>query len=322
MKEKIIIDTDPGIDDAMAIFLAFQLKQLDVIGLTTVFGNVPVEMSTRNAIILTDLAEKTIPVCEGAAKPLSDQQPAFAHFVHGDNGLGDVSLNEPSRSADPRSAAEFICQMAREYPGEVTLVAVGPLTNVALALKLDPELPKLLKKVVIMGGAARVRGNVSPVAEANIWNDPHAAADTFAAEYAKPLVMMGLDVTYTVSYNGEFGENLAKNNPVLGGFIQQVARFYSKFYSEVFQTHHEPICYFHDAMAIAQITHPELFEFQSGHMRVATDELCYGQTAFEQNDNPSKHPLWQDQPLVEVAMKVDGDALRQLFLDTYQQGLS
>lgn len=319
MKEKIIIDTDPGIDDAMAIFLAFQLEQLEVLGLTTVFGNVPVEMSTRNAIILTDLAGQNIPVCQGAAKPLSGKQPAFAHFVHGDNGLGNVPLSEPSRSADTRSAAEFICEMARKYPGEVTLVPIGPLTNVAEAIKLDPELPKLLKKVVIMGGAARVRGNVSPVAEANIWNDPHAAADTFAAHYANPLVMMGLDVTYEVSFNAEFGEQLAKNNPVLGGFIQKVAEFYSKFYSEVFQHNPEPICYFHDAMAIAQITHPQLFSYQAGHMRVATDELCYGQTAFEQDDNPSKHELWKNEPLIDVAMEVQGDALRKLFLETYQQ---
>jgi len=318
MREKIIIDTDPGIDDAMAIFLAFQLQQLDVIGLTTVFGNVPVDMSTRNALILTDLAQQTIPVCQGAAKPLSGKQPTFAHFVHGDNGLGDVSLAEPSRRADPRSAAEFICEMAHKYPGEITLVPIGPLTNVAEAIKMDPTLPKRLKKVVIMGGAARVRGNVSPVAEANIWNDPHAAADTFAAEYANPLVMMGLDVTYEVSFNAAFGAQLAQQNPILGGFIQQVAQFYSKFYSEVFQYNSESICYFHDAMAIAQITHPHLFQYQAGHMRVATDELCYGQTAFEQHDNPNKHALWQHQPLIEVAMEVDGKALRNLFLNTFQ----
>ena len=318
MKEKIIIDTDPGIDDAMAIFFASQSPKLDLIGLTTVFGNVPVEMSTDNAIRLCDILKKDIPVCQGAAKPYGgDVEPQFAHFVHGDNGLGNIELPAPSREADSRSAAEFIVEMAKKHPGEVTLVAVGPLTNVAHALDLEPELPKLLKRVVVMGGAAKVRGNVSPVAEANIWNDPYGAEVVFATEYANPLVLIGLDVTYAVSFNVEFNDKLESVNPTIGSFMNKAAKFYTKFYSEVFQNSEEKVCYFHDALAIAHIIEPDIFQYQDGHLRVSKDELCYGQTSFEEADNPMPNPAWASQPIISAALEVNGDKVRDLIHQAY-----
>ena len=315
MSEKIIIDTDPGIDDAMAIFLAFQAPELEVIGLTTIFGNVSVNMATDNAISLCDMADQHIPVAKGIAMPWVGPESSYAHFVHGDNGMGNVPIPAPSRDADPRSAAQFIIDSAKQYPGEVTLVAVGPLGNLAMALRLEPELPKLLKRVVIMGGAARTRGNVSPVAEANIWNDPYGAEIAFNAGWN--LTMIGLDVTYSVSYDQAFLSKLAELNPKLGAYIKDIAQYYVKFYSEQYQDVAVPVCYFHDAMAIAQVIDPSLFEYQTGHIRVATDALNYGQTSFANKDDKMIHEEWKKEPLVQVAMSVDGERLAKLFLDNY-----
>lgn len=315
MTEKIIIDTDPGIDDAMAIFFAFQAPEIEVLGLTTIFGNVHVDMATRNALTLCEIAGKNIPVAKGMAMPWVGKESEYAHFVHGDNGFGNVDIPLSNREADPRPAAQFIIDTAKQYPGEVTLVAVGPLGNLALALRLEPELPKLLKRVVIMGGAALVPGNVSPVAEANIWNDPYAAAIVFNAGW--PLTMIGLDVTYAVDYDQSYLSGLKEVNPKLGGIIEEISQFYVKFYSETYQLSDKPICYFHDAMAIAQVVDPSLFEYTDGHIKVSTDPLCYGQTSFAAASDPNKNELWSQEPVVSVAMKVDESRIRKMFMDYY-----
>lgn len=314
MAEKVIIDTDPGIDDAMAIFFAFQSPDLEVLGLTSVFGNVPVKMAARNALTLCEVAGKDVPVCEGMGLPWVGPESSYAHFVHGDDGFGNIAHPSSSAELDPRSSAQFIVDMVRKYPGEVTLVPIGPLTNIALALKLDPELPKLVKDVVIMGGAAQVPGNVTPVAEANIWNDPHAADIVFSADW--PLKMIGLDVTYSVSYNTDWLSTLAKANPTLGGFVQKAAKFYAKFYSEVFQNSDEEVCYFHDAMALAYVIDPTLFQMKEGKFRVATDELCFGQTTFAPLDKMMA-PNWEAAPTMHAALGVDAERLKALFMNIY-----
>ncbi|XOV78983.1 MAG: nucleoside hydrolase [Aestuariibacter sp.] len=314
MAEKIIIDTDPGIDDAMAIFFAFQSPQLDVLGLTTIFGNVPVDMAAKNAITLCDIAGKDIPVCKGMAMPWVGPESGYAHFVHGDDGFGNINYPAAQGELDPRSSAQFIIDTAKKYPGEVTVVAIGPLGNLALALRMEPEITKLLKGVVIMGGAAQVPGNVTPVAEANIWNDPFAADIVFAADW--PLIMIGLDVTYAVSYNQAYLKKLSEVNQKLGGFVRNAAQFYVKFYSTIYQETPEEVCYFHDAMALAYVIDPTLFDIKMGHFRVATDSLCYGQTTFAPEDGMVA-PAWKDAPKMGAALKVDGQRLSQLFLDTY-----
>lgn len=314
MAEKIIIDTDPGIDDAMAIFFAFQSPDLDVLGLTSVFGNVPVTMAARNALTLCEIADVDIPVCLGMKHPWVGPESKYAHFVHGEDGFGNINHPSSERELDPRSSAQFIIDTAKQYPGEVTLVAIGPLTNVAQALKLEPELPKLLKGVVIMGGAAQVPGNVTPVAEANIWNDPYAADIVFSADW--PMTMIGLDVTYAVSYSQEYLSKMAEVNPSMGGFVQKAAQFYTKFYSEVFQNSEEEVCYFHDAMALAYVIDPSLFDIKQGRFRVATDPLCFGQTTFAPLDKMMA-PLWESAPVMQAALAVDSERLKALFMDTY-----
>lgn len=311
MTHKIILDTDPGIDDAMAIFFAFQAKEIEVLGLTTVYGNVPVEMAAANALSLVELAGLDIPVCKGVARPWIGPESTYAHFVHGDDGFGNINHPKSTRKLDDRSSAQFIVDMARQYPGEITLVAVGPLGNLALALRLEPELPKLIKAVNIMGGAAFVPGNVTPVAEANIWNDAHAADIVFSADWE--VNMFGLDVTYDLPFSPNFVDQLAEVNPRLGSFVAKASQFYIDFYS---QGKDEKVCFFHDAYPLAYIMQPSLFEMTPGNMRIGTGELDKGQTAFAPyGSTPS--PLWIDQGDTNVATKVNHKALTDLFIDTY-----
>ncbi|MDT0593530.1 nucleoside hydrolase [Glaciecola petra] len=311
MTQKIILDTDPGIDDAMAIFFAFQSPDIDVLGLTTVFGNVPVSMSAQNAITLVDLAKLNIPVCKGVARPWIGPESTYAHFVHGDDGFGNINFPQAKGELDPRSSAQFIIDMAHKYPGEVTIVAVGPLGNLALALRLDPDLPKLIKAVNIMGGSAFAPGNVTPLAEANIWNDAHAADIVFSADWE--INMFGLDVTYDIPFAPTFVDDLAKANPTLGGFVAKASQFYMDFYS---QNTPERVCFFHDAFPLAFMLQPDLFEMTKGHMRIGTSELDRGQTAFAPIGS-TQSPLWLESKQVNVATKVDHAKLTALFTNTY-----
>lgn len=311
MTHKIILDTDPGIDDAMAIFFAFQSPDIEVLGLTTVFGNVPVTMAAQNALTLVELAGLDIPVCKGVARPWVGPESSYAHFVHGDDGFGNINHPASSRSLDPRSSAQFIVDMAHKYPGEITLVAVGPLGNLALALRLEPELTKLIKEVNIMGGSAFAPGNITPVAEANIWNDAHAADIVFSADWK--INMFGLDVTYDVPFPPTFVDDLAKANPTLGSFVAKASQFYMDFYSK---DRPERVCFFHDAFPLAYITHPELFEMTSGNMRIGTGEIDKGQTAFAPH-NSTMSPLWLNAKECKVATDVDHANLTHLFVDTY-----
>ncbi|WP_395344706.1 nucleoside hydrolase [Ningiella sp. W23] len=311
MTQKIILDTDPGIDDAMAIFFAFQSPEFEILGLTTVFGNVPVEMSAQNALSLVELAKLDIPVFKGAGMPHVGPESSYAHFVHGDDGFGNIKHPPPKGTIQQQSAAEFIVQSARKHPGEITLVAVGPLSNLALALKLEPELPRLIKAVNIMGGSAFAPGNVTPVAEANIWNDAHAANIVFSAGWT--VNMFGLDVTYDLPFAPDFTTRLESQNSVLGGFVKKAAEFYTDFYS---QGKSERVCFFHDAFPLAYMIQPDLFEMTEGHIRVGTDPLHQGQTSFAPVGTTTSD-LWLDMPLVKVATKVDHKRLTKLFIDTY-----
>lgn len=311
MTHKIILDTDPGIDDAMAIFFAFQHPEIDVLGLTTVFGNVPVTMAARNAVTLCDIAGQDIPVTQGVGMPWVGPESTYAHFVHGDDGFGNTFPKASEKPLDPRSSAQFIIDMARQYPGEITLVAIGPLGNLALALRLEPDLPKLVKGVSIMGGAAFVPGNVTPVAEANIWNDAHAAAIVFAADWK--LTMFGLDVTLQTPFSPTFMDKLADKNSTLGGFVKDASQFYMDFYS---QNRDDKVCFFHDAFPLAHLIHPELFTVAEGQVRVGTGELDRGQTVVAPAGTTAS-PLWTEAQTINVATKVEHDKLEQLFIDTY-----
>ncbi|MEM1161635.1 MAG: nucleoside hydrolase [Pseudomonadota bacterium] len=298
---KILIDTDPGIDDAMAIHLAFAHPGLEVVGLTSVFGNVHLPIATRNALHLAEMAACPCPVAAGAAAPLVQPLQPPAYFVHGTQGFGSLPAARPSGTADPRSAAAFIVDTINADPGEIWLCPVGPLTNIALALRIDPSIASRVAGVVIMGGAVEANGNVTRWAEANIWNDPHAAAEVFAADW--PITLVGLDVTETVRCSpGDFA-GLAAASPVIGGFLNDAVQFYFQFHREkdVFDG-----CFMHDPSAVLAVSDPDFFQVREVPIRVVTEGEQIARTAAD--------PDAGTRP-VRVCLGVDAPGVRTRFLD-------
>lgn len=271
----IVLDTDPGVDDAMALLLALASPELEVLGVTTVFGNSDdIGLMTANALAILALAGRTdIPVAAGSAHPLTRPCAGRAHLVHGDDCLGGAVLPPSPRRAEPAFAAQFIAESCRARPGEITLVAVGPLTNLALALRIEPALPELARGVAIMGGSARAGGNITPAAEFNIFADAEAARLVFAAGWE--ITMAGLDVTCSPRVAEAYLERLAAAGNRAGRFLADAFVHYLAFYrSRGFSG----AC-MHDVHAVMPLVHPEFYT----HERVCIDvettgELTRGQT--------------------------------------------
>lgn len=312
MAHKIILDTDPGIDDAMAIFTAIAHPDIELLGLTTTFGNVSVAQACMNALTLVEMADADVPVCIGESWPMHSDPMPFPDFVHGMDGLGDQFLPPPHRHQHDKFAAPFIIEQVRKYPGEVTLVAVGPLGNLAHVLELDSEIAKLVKQVVIMGGTIEHVGNVSPVAEANIFADPHAADIVMAASW--PLVMVGLDVTYTVLFDRKLFSYIANHNRKVGFMLQRAADFYIDFYQHEYKV---PGCYGHDISALAYVINPALFETIEGAMCVVPEGIAAGQTIMKRIKGDAYFVrAWDDRPFHKACMKVNAQGIIDLFRDT------
>jgi inosine-uridine nucleoside N-ribohydrolase len=316
---KVIYDTDPGVDDAMALYFALAHPDIDIVGITTTFGNVTVEQAACNALYLTALANRCIPVTQGVKTPWFKAPEAPPDFIHGADGLGNLPSRAPTtHSLDPRPSAQFMVDMVRAHPGEITLVAVGPLGNLATALKLEPALPQLVREVIIMGGTVLEPGNVSPVAEANIWNDPHAADQVFTAGWK--LTMVGLDVTHRVVATLALFKKIAdKHQHIATDTLHHAVEFYATFYSGLYKhLSQTPGCFAHDVLAFIYLVSPELFTLESGSIRVATDGLAQGQTMMNRR-NFLGYPQrgWgAEQPLTQVCMQVDAPACLQLLETT------
>jgi len=314
MTRKIIIDTDPGIDDAMAIFFAYKAKGVDVLGLTTTFGNVPVTKATENALTLNEVAGVNVPVAQGVSVPLVIDPLPHPDFVHGKDGFGNINWPASTNKPVEQSAAQFIVDTVRANPGEVTIVALAPLGNLAKALELDPEIAGLVDEVVLMGGAHLEYGNVTPVAEANIINDPHAADIVFTADWQ--VTMIGLDVTHQVLLDNDRLARIKQANPVEGDFLMQAAQHYINFYGETFGVDG---CYFHDASTIAYVLQPELFGLELGTVRVACEGIGIGQTIVAPEGKIFPAAAWKNMPITQICMEVDSEKLLQLFEDTLSQ---
>jgi len=308
-QHKVIIDTDPGVDDAMAIFAALAQREVDLLGLTTTYGNVSVAQASQNALTLLEMAEVQLPVAQGAYQPLMREPVPFADFVHGVDGFGDQFLSQPLGQIASQSAAEFMVEQVMQQPNEVNLVCIGPLSNLAQALELEPQLPHKVKQVVIMGGTLDHRGNVSPVAEANIFADPHAADKVMAADW--PLVMVGLDVTYQVVFDADLFADIAAKNAKVGGFLQRAAEYYIDFYRN---EHGVQGCHGHDLMALAYVINPDWFDTVSGPICVATEGVATGQTIMKRVAGASYFlDNWEQRPAQQACMQVEGEAILRLF---------
>lgn len=311
MTHKIILDTDPGIDDAMAIFTAMAHSDIELLGLTTTYGNVSVEQATQNALTLVEMAGADIPVAKGVAKPMQQKPLPYPDFVHGSDGFGNLHLPPPQHQAIQQSAAEYIVEQVLKHPHEITLVAIGPLGNLAAALQLEPKITKLVKQVVIMGGLLKSgSGNVSPVAEANILGDPHAAEMVMAADWS--VTMVGLDVTHEITLSSQLFADIAEQNPKVGSFMQDATRFYIDFYSSIRDIGG---CHGHDVLAIAYVVQPELFETVTGSICVATEGVAAGQTIMSTREMPYLLNYWQDRPQQKACTQVDEAGVIQFFRD-------
>jgi inosine-uridine nucleoside N-ribohydrolase len=309
MTKKVLIDTDPGIDDAMAILFALNSPELEVVGLSAIFGNVHTELATANALRLLEFAGKAhIPVAQGAARPLHLPLDGVADFVHGANGFGEVDLPAPVARAVEQSAAHFIVETVMSHPGEITLVPLGPLTNLALALALEPRIAHQVAGVVLMGGAATVNGNVNPAAEANIINDPHAADRVFTAGW--PVTMVGLDVTMATVMDQDYIASLATSRT--GALINDICRFYLDFHHRL---HGAYAAHTHDPSAIAYLIAPELFTVEYGPVRVITEGLALGQTLWDRRGAWYAPNAWSLSPPAGVCVGVDSTALLRLYAE-------
>ncbi|CAM6127100.1 unnamed protein product [Calypogeia fissa] len=306
-KKKVIIDTDPGIDDAMAIFLAFNSPELDVIGITTTFGNVRTTMATYNALHLCDVAGRDdIPVSQGLVTTLRGQEKnRIADFVHGKDGLGDTNPAPPKRKAIEQGAPEFLIQKVKEFPGEITIVALGPLTNVAKAVQDDPDFAKNVGQIVVLGGAFSVNGNVTPAAEANILGDPEAADIVFIC--GADILVIGINITHQVFLTGEQMEEVGKSNGKFGKYLFDAAKFYFAYHREAYDIN---AIYLHDPSTMMAAVDPSLLTYEEGVVRVQTDGICRGMTVFCDTLKRWAEPTeWCNKPRVKVAVTVNADKM-------------
>lgn len=307
--QKLIIDTDPGIDDSMAIFFALSSPELEVIGLTTVFGNVHVDLAATNALRLLEIAGRTdIPVARGAANPLAGNYADPPTMIHGDDGQGNTHLPPPSTTPIEQSSAQFIVEQVMAAPGEITLVPIGPLTNIALALRLEPRIVQNVKQVVLMGGNALVPGNSTPAAEANIYDDPEAADVVFGAGW--PLTMVGLDVTTKANMSGQQLQRYARSSSPMAQHLARITPLYYEFSTRANSMDGLLV---HDSTAIAYLIMPDAFTTKQWVVRVETQGMSRGKTWPYLRPNPHA-TAWHNRPTVNVCVDIDSDRTVELEL--------
>ncbi len=293
----VIIDTDPGIDDAVALALAAASPELRLLGVTTVAGNIGLDNTTANALrVMHLLGRDQVPVAAGAARGLVHDQSFADASIHGQGGLGGVELPLPERRADPRGALALMVELIESSPEPVTMVAIGPLTNVALLAATRPDLYARLERLVIMGGSVHLTGNHSPAAEFNIWFDPEAAARVFAA--GVPITMVGLDVTQQALFAGSDWDRL--RGPQAGPLARAITAMidcYSAFYRSFLGLDATAQ---HDALAVAALVRPALVTTQRVWVGVETaGTYTRGMTVADLRG------VWHHQPNTDVALDVD-----------------
>ncbi|OCW57273.1 nucleoside hydrolase [Hoeflea olei] len=277
-RRTIIIDTDPGQDDAAAIMLALSSPELDVRGITAVAGNVPLELTARNARLITEICGRPdVPVFAGADAPLR-RKLVTAEYVHGKSGLDGVDLFEPSHPLQERHAVDFIIDTLRDAPeGNVTLCALGPLTNLATVVERAPGVIGRAREIVLMGGGFFEGGNVTPSAEFNIYVDPEAAAIVFGA--GVPITMMPLDVTHKVLTTRARVERLRANGNRASKVMADMLDFFERFDEQKYGTDGGPL---HDPTVIAWLIDPEMFSGRKCNVEIETvSELTLGATVID-----------------------------------------
>jgi inosine-uridine nucleoside N-ribohydrolase len=304
MTKKVVIDCDVGVDDALALILAFHSPELEVKAITGVNGNVPLNMVFQNIRkVLSLIKPQNRPlIAKGADQPLRGQT-VHAHSVHGQDGLGGAKIQckdgETWWQNYPRNASELILEMAHQYPDEITLVAVGPLTNLALALKKDPGGMKKLKELVIMGGAVRTRGNITPYAEFNIFSDPLAAQIVF--ESGLPITLVPLDVTHQVFLTPGWMEEQVKplNTPFSNFLIEATG-----YDIETHRFRNRESIFLHDPLAVGVAIDPDFVRIERVPLQVETQEGEYYGKIIEVKEGPE----------INVCLGVNAERFLELFV--------
>ncbi|MNH89122.1 Pyrimidine-specific ribonucleoside hydrolase RihA [compost metagenome] len=302
--KRIVMDCDTGIDDSLAILHALKSPDVKVEGISTVFGNASVEQATENTLRIVKLANAgyEVPVVTGASKPLTREWAGAVSHVHGDNGIGNVDLPPSDQQPLTESAADFIVRKANELDGELTLVTTGRLTNLALALQIDPELPRKIKRVVIMGGTVHAPGNVTPVCEANFRGDPEAVSMVFAS--GLPITMVGLDVTMKTRLTQNHLDMLSRycseaNRPIVN-YVQEALQYYFRFYQSA--DNFIGMCPLHDPLTIMVAIDPSLVRMQTVKASIETEgRLSAGMVVADFRTKPSEGQE------ISVCLEVDAE---------------
>ncbi len=303
----IIVDCDPGIDDTIALLTAFVSPELEILGITPVCGNQPLERTVRNALQVCELGQRTdIPVYAGCFRPML-REPIFGQF-HGKTGLGNTVLPEPVKTVEPKSAVDFLIDTltaAAQEKKRITVCCLGPMTNLAVALRMNPQVAEGIERIVMMGGAYREPGNRTMTAEFNVLADPHAAHVVFSSGI--PIVALALDATHQVMLKPEHVAEFSNVSGRISQTLAELMAFWDRNDVRRYGSRGGPL---HDPLVIAYLLAPHLFTTERARVFVEHEsELCMGQTIA---DWYGKSGL---EPNADIVTKVDAEGIIALFLD-------
>ncbi|WP_350343502.1 nucleoside hydrolase [Proteinivorax tanatarense] len=297
--KKVILDVDPGIDDAMALALAFKSEKLDILGITTVAGNLPLETTTQNAANVLDVLEGKCKVYKGSEKPL-EKHLRTAEHIHGPTGLGYLELPEIKENIAQQDAVTFMAEQINRYPGEITIIAVAPLTNIAKLFKDYPKIDEKIAEIIIMGGAVDVKGNVTEQAEFNIYADPEAANIVFSGKCGKTLV--GLDVTLKVLLTAKELDEISCIKNKVSDAVEKMTRFYLDKYENVNKL---AGCALHDPLAVGVAIQPDIVKTTPMYLEVVEQE----------GENRGKVLKKAQGEIIKVCKGVDSDKFLRYYIE-------
>ncbi|MFA9491380.1 MAG: nucleoside hydrolase [Anaerolineales bacterium] len=300
---RIVIDTDPGVDDAHAIMMALAYPDVHIEALTTVVGNVPLERTTANALTILDIYERDIPVYAGCSQAIIGHDEDASH-VHGEDGLGNSNYPASARQSESEHAVNALVRMANDFPGELTLVAIGPLTNVAMATRLDPSLPVKYKRLVVMGGAIRAMGNTKNVStEFNLYSDPEAGAIVFDAW--KDVALVSWETTMAYPFSADQIEVLGSQDNARSEFFNRITQNTVKFIQERLG---RKMLFAPDPLAVAVALEPDIVTKSENHFIQVEmrGEHTRGQTTVDWSDTTGEDVN------AEIILEVDSDRLWEL----------